>query len=466
LDQQCCICVFAKPPRPGSAKTRLIPAVGAAGSAALAGAFLQDVWSAVRSLPWARTVIASTAPFALSVDDDSPEVWQQGEGDLGARLERILRRALSESEFAIALGADSPGLPLRLLEQARDAIREADAVIGPCEDGGFYLLGLRRCPPGLLDKITWSNTGTFEQVLARLRDAELRVSVLDPWFDVDRPEDLAKLRGKIAAGEIRAEATRKTLDGFSRSGEITNAFKVSVILPVLNERQALPRTIALLECQPWTHEIIVVDAGSTDGTREWLAQQGRIITIEATCGKGIQINAGAKRATGDILLLLHADSLLPPGAGEQIQKTLRSEKVAGGCFCVSFGDVGPTSLKIVSAGINLRTRLTHTATGDQAIFVRKEVFARAGGCPDWPLFEDVELVQRIKKQGKFGVVSSAVTISPRRYLSYGIVRTACLIYALRLAYWVGVSPFTLSKWFVDVRSEPTAQTHDSSSTNG
>ena len=164
MGQQVCICVFAKPPEPGTVKTRLGPAVGNKGSATLAEAFLKDVWSAVQSLPWARTVIASTAPLSPLVVGGSPEVWLQGQGDLGARVERILRRALSQSEFAMALGADNPGLPLRLLEQARDAMRSADSVIGPCEDGGFYLLGLRQCPPGLLDGITWSHTDTFEQV--------------------------------------------------------------------------------------------------------------------------------------------------------------------------------------------------------------------------------------------------------------------------------------------------------------
>ena len=197
----------------------------------------------------------------------------------------------------------------------------------------------------------------------------------------------------------------------------------------------------------------MVDAGSTDGTREWLRRQERVVVIEAAPGKGLQINAGAQKAAGEILLLLHADSLLPPDAGEQIQKTLRDEKIAAGCFCVRFEETPRSrSLKLVSAGINWRTRLARTGTGDQAIFVRKEAFARAGGCPDWPLFEDVELVRRIKKQGEFGVVRSAVTISPRRYLRNGILKTACLIYALRLAFWFGVSPFKLKTWFSDVRS--------------
>ncbi|MGH9689998.1 MAG: TIGR04283 family arsenosugar biosynthesis glycosyltransferase [Candidatus Acidiferrales bacterium] len=458
MDRQGCICVFAKPPEPGIAKTRLVPAVGTKGAAALAKAFLQDIWAAVQCIPWARSVIASTDPLPSPVVGDSAEVWLQGEGDLGSRLERILRRALSESDFAIALGADSPGLPLRFLEQARDAMREADAAIGPCEDGGFYLLALRQCPAGLLAGVTWSDASTFDQLVSRLRGAGLLVSVLDAWFDVDLPEDIPKLRTKIISGEIHALATQRALGRLYGGTAIPDCLKISVVLPVLNERECLPRTIAHVQSQPWVHEIIVIDAGSTDGTRGWIQQQKQGVVLDVPGGKGTQINAGARVATGDVLLFLHADSLLPPHAGEQIQEVLKTEKSAGGCFCVRFADGLPRSLKLVSAGINLRTRLTHTATGDQAIFVRKQAFEKAGGCPDWPLFEDVELVRRIKRQGSFEIVRSAVTVSPRRYLRHGIVKTACLIYALRIAFWAGVSPFALKKWFDDVRSHPSVHT--------
>ena len=455
MGQQVCICVFAKPPEPGTVKTRLGPAVGNKGSATLAEAFLKDVWSAVQSLPWARTVIASTAPLSPLVVGGSPEVWLQGQGDLGARVERILRRALSQSEFAMALGADNPGLPPRLLEQARDAMRSADSVIGPCEDGGFYLLGLRQCPPGLLDGITWSHTDTFEQVLARLRAAGFRVSVLDSWFDVDRPEDLAKLRQKISSREIQAPATEKALELLFSRTPSTDTAGVSVILPVLNEREWLPRAIARLQSQPWVHEVIVVDASSTDGTRAWLQEQNQLIVLDAPRGKGIQINTGAKMATGNILLFLHADCLLPSDAGGQIRNALGPEDVAGGCFLIRFDSGCKLSLKLIAAGINLRTTSARTATGDQAIFVRKEVFDCAGGCPNWPLFEDVELVRRIKKHGSFAVIKSAVTSSSRRYLRFGIFKTTFLMYALRLGFWVGVSPFTLKTWFDDVRSDLT-----------
>ena len=126
----------------------------------------------------------------------------------------------------------------------------------------------------------------------------------------------------------------------------------------------------------------------------------------------------------------------------------------GGCFEVRFRADRPRSLKLVAAGINVRSRLTRTATGDQAIFVRRSVFEQVGGCPDWPLFEDVDLVRRIKKVGRFVVLPSQLLVSPRRHLARGVFRTVLLIYALRVAFRLGVSPFTLKKWFDDSRPAP------------
>jgi len=110
-------------------------------------------------------------------------------------------------------------------------------------------------------------------------------------------------------------------------------------------------------------------------------------------------------------------------------------------------------LSIVAAGINLRTRITHTATGDQGIFVRRGVFERIGGFREWPLFEDVDLVGRMKREGAFAMIRSPVTISPRRHLQRGVFRSVLLVYALRLGFWVGLSPLTLARWYQDPGAE-------------
>jgi uncharacterized protein len=206
------ICVFFKPPRPGEVKTRLIPAVGAEGAAALAQAFFRDTWRCVESLNWAVPILASTESSSHEVSPGPwTPVWLQGSGDLGARIERILRKALAQRPSAIAIGADSPGIPSRFLDHAHDALRSADAVLGPCDDGGFYLLGVRECPPGLLAGIPWSQSNTFDCTLKRLSELGLKTTVLDKWYDIDRPEDLERLEAQLSSGAVLAPSTAKVL---------------------------------------------------------------------------------------------------------------------------------------------------------------------------------------------------------------------------------------------------------------
>jgi uncharacterized protein len=205
------LCVFAKPPRAGDAKTRLAPAVGGEGAAALARAFITDTWATVTLLPWARPVLASTGPWPEGLLPAPVEVWQQGEGDLGARLESIFRRGLEVCPAAMALGADSPGLPLAHLEAARAALADADAVFGPSDDGGFYLLALRRLPVGALANLPWSQPETRARTEERLMSLGLTVAHVAPFFDVDVPADLERLEAELNVGRIQAPATAAAL---------------------------------------------------------------------------------------------------------------------------------------------------------------------------------------------------------------------------------------------------------------
>jgi rSAM/selenodomain-associated transferase 1 len=194
------ICIFAKPPTQGEVKTRL--GLAPHDAARLAQAFLDDTIEAAGRLPWAEVALASTAAVASPLP-----VVLQGGGDLGARIERVLGEALRRAPAAIAVGADAPALPERFLEQARAALRACDAAVGPSDDGGFYLLALKRCPSGLLEGLPWSAADTCTRTVARLRERGLRTALLEPWFDVDRPADLEKLRGLLERGELLAPRT-------------------------------------------------------------------------------------------------------------------------------------------------------------------------------------------------------------------------------------------------------------------
>jgi rSAM/selenodomain-associated transferase 2 len=169
--------------------------------------------------------------------------------------------------------------------------------------------------------------------------------------------------------------------------------------------------------------------------------------LQSLAGRGIQLNAGARAATGDTLVFLHADTRLPSGAGDSLRSALEPPQVSVGCFCVRFEHRKPRSLGIVAAGINLRTLLTRSATGDQVIFARRSAFEKIGGFREWPLFEDVDFVSRLKQIGKFAVIRSCVTVSARRHVRDGVFKTVMLGYLLRLAFWAGVSPFTLAELY-------------------
>lgn len=233
---------------------------------------------------------------------------------------------------------------------------------------------------------------------------------------------------------------------------------VSVVIPVLNEKHSLPRLIlALRRCTALAGQsgnavqMIVSDGGSSDGTREWCEFQADILLVDSPRGKGPQLNAGAAAASGDLLLFLHADCTISPEAWAMMIGALADTRVAGGAFRIAFAEEKPKSLRLVEKGINFRTVMTRTATGDQGIFVRRKVFQSIGGAPDWPLFEDVELVKRIRSAGSFAVVRQPLSISGRRYIEHGVIRTAFLIYLLRLGYWLGVPPQRLKRWFTDMR---------------
>jgi uncharacterized protein len=208
------LCIFAKPPCPGTVKTRLADTLGEESATRLAAAFLHDTWSAARQLLWARVILATTHRSSfeaeLGIHADS-QVWLQGTGDLGQRLERILQRALQYAPLALVIGSDSPGLPAQLLDRAHRALSSSEAVLGPCDDGGFYLIGLSRCPAGLLSELPWSSPETFQRTFDQIRHFGLSPALLPTWFDVDRVADLERLHRSIERGEVAAPKTARVL---------------------------------------------------------------------------------------------------------------------------------------------------------------------------------------------------------------------------------------------------------------
>lgn len=205
------IYVFAKPPRAGVAKTRLAVSVGPEMAATYARAFLHDVWDVVARVPSADAVLAVTANDreAYGLGDDIETVLQ-GEGDLGVRMARVLALGLSRGDKAIIVGSDCPGVGEETFTRVRDALETHDAFLAPTDDGGFYLVGVRRCPEGIFDGVPWSVATTFVKTRARMEALGLRVAVGEPWIDVDDVEGLEVLRSRLVEEPARAVNAART----------------------------------------------------------------------------------------------------------------------------------------------------------------------------------------------------------------------------------------------------------------
>lgn len=202
------ICIFAKPPAPLDVKTRLIPALGAVGAARLASAMLEDVWRTVEACPGVRPILATTRPGEFPIPVRKADIWLQGEGNLGERIERVVMRGIEQSVSVMAIGADTPAFTATHLRTALECLKSHEAVLGPSIDGGFYLVGLRRCPRGLFSSIPWSTAETCQALRERLRQHDFSVAELEPLFDVDTPADIATLGAYLTTHPSVQSATR------------------------------------------------------------------------------------------------------------------------------------------------------------------------------------------------------------------------------------------------------------------
>jgi rSAM/selenodomain-associated transferase 2 len=224
--------------------------------------------------------------------------------------------------------------------------------------------------------------------------------------------------------------------------------RISVIVPAFNEEKSIAATLMELQCLK-PEEIIIVDGGSSDRTRE-ICQRFGVELYLSRRGRARQMNFGAQRAGGDVLLFLHADTRLPPSAFEDIRAALQDRRVLGGRFDLQLDSPRPL-LKLIGFMISLRSRLSKVGTGDQAIFVRREVFAELGGYPDIPLMEDVAFSRALKRRGTVACLHSRVVSSARRWEMDGIWRTVVKMWILKTLYLLGISPIRLKRYYGDTR---------------
>lgn len=334
--------------------------------------------------------------------------------------------AFSEAiDRTVLIGTDCPEITEGILGAAFDALRRHDLVLGPATDGGYYLLGMRqsardRAVPHIFENIDWGTGQVFESTIVKIEELGLKWARLAPLDDVDRPEDLA------AWDRAQADTAH------SPEGPC-----LSVIVPALNEADHIEATLGVFEGNDAV-EVIVVDGGSVDDTRA-IARDTGADTYESRGGRAAQLNLGAAKARAAVLLFLHADTLLPEAFDRLVLNCLSQPGTVAGAFELAI-DEPTAALRFIAAMANLRARWLGLPYGDQAIFVRKDLFREIGGYRPLPIMEDFDLVRRLGRRGRIGIVAARAITSGRRWRTIGTWRTTLLNQAVIVLYYLGFSP--------------------------
>lgn len=227
--------------------------------------------------------------------------------------------------------------------------------------------------------------------------------------------------------------------------------RLSVIIPTLNEEPRIGAQLGRLAAMPGVHEVIVADGGSDDRTPQIVRASRTARLVTAPAGRGPQMNAGAQIATGDVLLFLHADVVLPFDAAALVAGALADPVVVGGAFrvrTVADGDAGWPAKWLWLA--DLRSKYSRLPYGDQALFVRRDVFDALGGFAPIPLFEDLDFSRRLKRAGRMYRLPATVEVSGRRFLAHPVYY-ACAMNILPMLYRLGVPPQALARVYGHIR---------------
>ncbi|MDZ8118223.1 TIGR04283 family arsenosugar biosynthesis glycosyltransferase [Pontiella agarivorans] len=400
--------LFTRFPVAGKSKTRLIPALGEEGAAAFQRRMTEHtVLQAQQS--GAQVEIRYTGGT-----EEEMQAWlgvglqyaEQGAGDLGERMARAFQDHFdSGAERVVVIGCDCPSNHWKNIRNSFVHLKASDCVIGPAHDGGYYLIGLSRPMPRLFHRVDWGSARVLEQTLSL---APKQTVLLDTLHDVDLPEDLPA--------------------------------KISVVIPALNEEAHLPRTLKSVR-QGFHVEAVVVDGGSSDGTKQ-------LFPDAPVCreGRACQQNLGAEKTNGELLLFLHADTELPDGWDGQIRETLADDSVALGAFSFQVRENFP-GRKCIEETANWRSRVWKLPYGDQGLFMRRSVFERLGGFPAQPIMEDYAFVCAARKLGRVVTRPEAAVTSGRRWLHHGVWKVTWVNKLMILGYHLRIPPARLAAFY-------------------
>lgn len=224
--------------------------------------------------------------------------------------------------------------------------------------------------------------------------------------------------------------------------------KISIIVPTFNEAKCLGETLRHIQ-QLSPHEVIVSDGGSDDGTLEIAAQFTENV-VTGSSGRALQMNAGARIATGDIFLFLHADSRIEPASYEKMSHSMKNSEEIGGAFSLCI-DSDKWSLRLITRLANLRSKYLGMAYGDQGFFVKNTIFQKMDGFTEFPICEDIDFFKRLRKLGSVILLQEKVLTSPRRWNKEGVWFTTIRNILIATLFELGFPPRILTKWYQIIR---------------
>lgn len=222
--------------------------------------------------------------------------------------------------------------------------------------------------------------------------------------------------------------------------------RLAIVIPTLNEARALGATLPALRGR--AEEIWITDGGSTDATLRIAEAHGAHV-VTGPPGRGGQLNRGARAASSEVLLFLHADTRLAPDSVENVRRAIAKGAIGGG-FRIHYDEDHPMP-RLANRLVDLRTRLTGNPLGDQAQFATREAFDALGGFREWPILEDLDFIRRLKRHGETALLDPPVSSSGRRVRNQGVLRSVVINWLIWILYFAGVSPYRLARLYRNIR---------------
>lgn len=431
------IALLTRYPREGEVMTRIAATEGDDSALALHDRLARHALRtmlALQSCGEAASEVRTDAAFQGAAGEwlgKGPRYRYQGEGSLGDRLAFAFASGLnSRGRRMIVIGSDCPRLEASDLREALDALTRSDLVLGPAEDGGYYLIGMTteaavRAVPALFADISWGGSDVLAQTVHIAENLGLAVHRLRTLPDVDVADDLPDAEAALAGRELA--------EGFS----------VGVVIPALDDEELVAAAV-LSAVEGGAADVVVVDGGSGDGTRAAAEAAGARV-IAGPRGRATQMNAGASEVSGDAVCFLHADTVLPDGWLPAVRAALRQTGSVAASFDFAVAASERHSRLITGVG-QARWRLSGLPYGDQALCIGRRTFDDLGGFPAQPAMEDYELGLRLRRLGRIERIALPAITSARVWRDHGLVYTTALNLAVISAYRLGVPAEKLAGW--------------------